>query len=57
MIRSVNIFKSTDVEFPIRIEFWDTDKLVNKFEVESITGIMARLIRSFIKGENVIFNS
>ena len=50
MIRSVNIFKSTNAVFPIRIEFWDTDKLVEIIECSYIKTAVKDKIAKFVIG-------
>lgn len=48
-MRSVNIFRtSSHSQFPIRVEFWDTDKLLTVYEVDVISEQIASEITIFI---------
>ena len=51
MIRSINIFKSTSEKHPIRIEFWDTDKMFTVYEVAMLTGKIIIEMENFIRGQ------
>lgn len=52
MIRSVNIFKSLSPTLPVRLEFWDTDRLIKIIEVSTISKQQAAMIADFIKGKD-----
>ena len=51
MIRSVNIFKSTNKIFPIRIEFWEDNKLIKVIECNIIYLYVNGEIEDFLKEE------
>lgn len=49
-MRSVNIFKSVSPNFPIRVEYWENDKLWRCVEVAGLDNEEVRLIAAFIGG-------
>lgn len=51
MIRHINIVRSTSDKYPIRIEFWDGNSLVDLFEIDEINFLMIERIGNFIKGD------
>lgn len=47
-IRSVNVFRSVDPHYPIRLEFWQDDELQQVREVKEISVSLAAAIGVFI---------
>jgi hypothetical protein len=52
VIKSINIFHNGTFEpFAIRIEYWDTDKLVDEDNTDEITPALAAKMTEFMKKE------
>lgn len=49
-MRSVNIFRMSN-SMQLRIEFWDTDRLIDQLIVDTITATIAGDITAFIRNQ------